>query len=104
LQPAFDFLIQFAKRLDSEMMDMATGRESFNSSKARTLHTPRQDDMRVQAAVIQFVDRREDHSNLKAYSGLGGRNPDRATLAHEGHETFVERNGRLTLAVQKRLD
>ena len=80
------------------------GRERFNSSKAGTLHTPRQDDMCVQAAVIQFVDRRENHSNLKTYSGLGGRNPDRATLAHQGHETFVERDGRLTLAVEKRLD
>jgi len=64
------------------MMDMATGCEGVNSSEARTLHTPRQDDMRVQATVIEFVDRREDHSNLETYSGLGGRNPDRATLAH----------------------
>ena len=86
------------------MMDMATGREGVNSSEARTLHTSRQDDMCVQAAVIQFVDRREDHSNLKTDSGLGGRNPDRATPAHDGHETFVERGGRLTLAVEKRLD
>ena len=80
------------------------GRERFNSSKARTLHTPRKDDMCVQAAVIQFVDRRENHSNLKTYSGLGGRNPDRATLPHQDHETFVARDGRLTLAVEKRLD
>jgi len=86
------------------MMDMATGREGVNFSEARTLHTSRQDDMSVQAAVIQFVDRREDHSNLKTYSGLGGRNPDRATPARERHEAFVERDGKLTLAVQKRLD
>jgi hypothetical protein len=86
------------------MMDMATGREGINSYESRTLHTPRQDDMYVQAAVIQFVDRREDHSNLKTYSGPGGRDPDRATLAHEGHEAFVERDGKLTLAVEKRLD
>jgi hypothetical protein len=40
--------------------------------------------------VGSFVDRREDHSNLKTDSGLGGRDPHRPAGAHEGYETIVE--------------
>lgn len=57
--------------------------------------------MRVQATIIKFVYRREDHSNLKADSGPGGRDVHRAAVAHEGGKTFVERGGVLTFAGEK---
>lgn len=80
---------------------MAMGRERFDSSEARAVQTTGQDNMRVQATVIKLVDRREDHSNLKADSGLCGRHLHRSAVAHEGSKTFVERDGVLTFAFEK---
>lgn len=83
---------------------MAMGRERFDPAEARAVQTTGQDDMRVQATVIKFVDRREDHSHLKTDSRPGGRHLHRTAVAHEGCKTFVERDGVLTFAVKKLLD
>ena len=45
LQPALNCIIQFAGRLDAEMMYVAARRERFDAAEARALQAAVQDDM-----------------------------------------------------------
>ena len=85
-------------------MDIALWRHHFNLFEARRLQPARQYHMSIESSIAQFVDRRKDHSHLKADARFCWSNFCWSAFLHKGTELFVKRNRTRRLAPQKRCD
>ena len=89
-QPTLYLAIDFSGVSDHKMMSVITRRKGFYFGETRVFQPPGQNNVRLQAIVVQSIDRGEYHSHLESYSRSGRSSNNVAQLLDGRGKAFIQ--------------